>query len=191
MQNDETALVRETLAGNKAAFDKLVKLFAPRVFAIIYRFFSEKQQAEDIAQDVFIKAYRALHTYGQERPFANWLSAITTRHCYRELKKRKARPETNASAISFDGSAIIDILCFDPGSSARNTPEQKLVIKELAEKVLEKLSAREKMVLVLIEVEGKSMKETAALMGITPINVKVSSFRARKKAKKILQRLIK
>jgi RNA polymerase sigma factor (sigma-70 family) len=89
MKNDDIDLVRKTLSGDKSAFDQLVKSASPRVFSIIHRFFHEKQQAEDVAQEVFIRAYRSLHTYAQEKPFANWLSTITVRMCYRELKKEK------------------------------------------------------------------------------------------------------
>lgn len=191
MKKDETDLVRETLAGNKSAFDELVKLSSPRVFGMIYRFFSEKQQAEDIAQEVFIRAYSALHTYGQEKPFGNWLAAITTRLCYRELKKRKNRPEKIESCINFDGGSIIDTLCLDPDTAEKKNPEKTLALKELAEKLLEQLSPKERMLLVFAEVEGKSTCEIADLMDMSRVNVKVSSFRARNKAKKILTALIR
>jgi len=68
--------------------------------------------------------------------------------------------------------------------------EKKLILKELAEKILVKLSAKERMIIVLTEVEGRSIKEVSNLMGISTVNVKVSNYRARKNARKILNSLI-
>ena len=191
MKNDDIELVRKTLSGDKSAFDRLVKSASPRVFGIIYRFFRGKQQAEDIAQEVFIRAYRSLHTYGQEKPFANWLSTITVRMCYRELKKEKNNPEKTEAALDYDSYSIIDSFCFNPESLNSMDQEKKLILKELAEKILVKLSAKERMIIVLTEVESRSIKEVSKLMGISTVNVKVSNYRARKNARKILNSLIK
>jgi len=188
--DDDIALVRKTLSGDKSAFDRLVKISSPRVFGIIYRFFRVKQQAEDIAQEVFISAYRSLHTYGQEKPFFNWLSTITVRLCYRELKKQKNRKEKNEADLHTDSYSIIDTFCFDPDSFNRDTAEKKLILKELTGKLMKRLSPKDKMLLVLTEVEGKSVKEVSELMGISAVNVKVSNYRARKNARKILSSLI-
>jgi RNA polymerase sigma-70 factor (ECF subfamily) len=191
MKNDEIELVRKTLSGDKSAFDRLVKIASPRVFGIIHRFFRGKQQAEDIAQEVFIRAYRSLHTYAQEKPFTNWLSTITVRMCYRELKKEKNNPERSEASLSSDSCSIIDSFCFDPESLNSMDQEKKLILKELTEKILAKLSPKERMLIVLTEVEGRSIKEVSNLMGMSAVNVKVSNYRARKNARKILNSLIK
>ncbi len=190
MKNDKIELVRKTLSGDKSAFDRLVKSVSPLVFSIIYRFFHEKQQAEDIAQEVFIRAYRSLHTYAQEKPFTNWLRTITVRMCYRELKKEKNNPERTETSLTSDSFSIIDSFCFNPEPLNRMDQEKKLILKELTEKILVKLSPKERMIIVLIEVEGKSIKEVSSLMGISAVNVKVSNYRARKNARKILNSLI-
>jgi RNA polymerase sigma-70 factor (ECF subfamily) len=191
MKNDDIDLVRKTLSGDKSAFDQLVKSASPRVFSIIHRFFHEKQQAEDVAQEVFIRAYRSLHTYAQEKPFANWLSTITVRMCYRELKKEKNSPEKTEASLNSDSYSIIDSFCFGPESLNSMDQEKKLILKDLTEKILAKLSAKERMIIVLTEVEGRSIKEVSNLMGISAVNVKVSNYRARKNARKILNSLIK
>ena len=90
MQRDDVTLVQETLSGNKEAFEQLIRLYSPRVFHIIYLFFHDKMAVEDIAQDVFIKAYTSLPSYSQKRPFKNWLSAIAVHACYRQLQKKKS-----------------------------------------------------------------------------------------------------
>ncbi len=191
MKIDEIDLVRKTLSGDKSAFDRLVKIASPRVFGIIHRFFHEKHQAEDIAQEVFIRAYKSLHTFAQEKPFTNWLSTITVRMCYKELKKEKNNPEKTETSLTSGSNSIIDYLCFAPAALNRMGPEKKLILKELTEKILIKLSAKERMILVLTEVEGKNIKEVSSLMGISTVNVKVSNYRARKNARKILNSLIK
>jgi RNA polymerase sigma factor (sigma-70 family) len=111
--------------------------------------------------------------------------------CYRELKKEKNNPEKTEASLTSENYSIIDSFCFNPESLNSMDPEKKLILKELAEKILTKLLAKERMIIVLTEVEGRSIKEVSNLMGMSAVNVKVSNYRARKNARKILNSLIK
>ncbi|MCP4714153.1 MAG: RNA polymerase sigma factor [Deltaproteobacteria bacterium] len=189
MSENDIELVRKALDGDRAAFDLLVRRSVPRVFGIIHRFFNERQTVEDLAQEAFIKAYTALATYRQERPFGNWLAVITVRLCYQELRKRKARREQLESELKLEDAAALDDFCSAYIDNGRPDPEKQARLRDLTDKVLEQLSPRERMVLVLTEVEGLSVKEVAEMMGMTRINVKVSNHRARKHALKIVRAL--
>ncbi len=184
MQDDHIILIRKTLEGNGSAFNTLVKMTSPRVFSIIYKFFYDRIRVEDIAQEVYLSAYTKLHTYGQEKPFENWLSSITVRHCYKALQETKSNRQISESDLNYDTASVMDNLLFE--NIWQNPMEQdvKLCLQDIVSKILDTLSPREKTVLILTEVEGMSLKEAADMMGISQIYAKVTHFRARKNALK-------
>ncbi len=189
MDIDDITLVNKCLSGDKTSFEHLVKRHSPRVFHIIYRFFNDKLLIEDIAQEVFINAYNSLYTYGQRSPFKNWLSKITVHICYRTLKIQKKRIENlESDLLPEELSNLSNYIAHHPNSSSLD-PEKRAVLRDITDKILHHLSAKEKMILILSEVEGKTLNEISELMGLSTINVKVSKFRARKHAVKILKSL--
>lgn len=189
MPDDDIALARRTLAGDKQAFDQLVRRTTPHVFGIIRRFFSEKQSMEDVAQEVYVSAYLGLKTYRQDRPFKNWLAAITIRQCYKALQAKKKNKQILESEIGFEASAALDVFWFNQSGTETMHAEQKAIHKNIVEQILQRLSPKERMILVLTEVEGLSIREVADMMGLSPINIKVSGFRARKNALKLFKKL--
>ncbi len=186
VHDDDIGLVKRTLAGQREAFDLLVKRHWQKVFQIICRFFRDRPTVEDIAQDVFMKAYTSLRTYSQASPFANWLAVIAVRMCYRELKKQKSRRDYPESDFSTKQYALLDTICAAPNNPDSCSPEKKLLLRDIMDQVLDRLSPKERMVLMLTAVEGLSIKEAAQAMGLSQVNIKVSNFRARKRAVKAL-----
>lgn len=191
MNFDGHTLVNKCLSGDKKAFEQLVKLHSHRVFQIIHRFFNDKYLAEDIAQEVFIQAYSSLKTYRQERPFENWLAKITIHACYKQLQIQKKYRKNLQSDITIEDCALLDNFCLTPSRSHNSNPERRAQLRELVEKILSQLSPKEKMVLILTEVEGMSTQEVSQLMDLSSVNIKVIKFRARKRALKILKSLSK
>jgi len=189
MHDDEIALVQKTLAGHKQAFDMLVQNTTNRVFRIIRRFFHDRHVVEDIAQDVYVNAYTRLHTYSQDRPFGNWVAAIAVRECYRVLKEQKYDRHIPESDLGNEGAGLLDAYCFEQPGMSLPDHEKRLFYEETAKKIMARLTPKEQMILTLVEVEGLSMKEVSSLMSISVVNVKVSSFRARKKALKAFHAL--
>ncbi len=186
---DDIAFVKKTLAGDREAFDQLVRIHSQRVFQIIYRFFKDKLMVEDIAQEVFLKAYTSLNTYSQEAAFGSWLASITVRTCYGQLKKEKQLRDNPKSSFSYEDAALLDNFCFDHYAPGYSSPEKTVMLRDFMDKVMHRLSPKEAMVLLLTEVEGKTVREVAQLMGLSRINVKVSNFRARKHALQIIRTL--
>lgn len=185
MVPDDCTLVRNVLNGDKHSFDELATRYISSVFQLVYRFFSNRSHAEDIVQDILLQAYQSLATYGQERPFMSWLRTIAVRRCYRELRLRSKRAESDLPELSCVEHEGLDYYCLHAGSRFPD-PEKALVAREISARILEALPAREQMVLILREVEGMSVKETARMMGISQIHVRVSSHRARKNAQQVL-----
>lgn len=189
MDIDDKTLITRCLSGDKKAFEWLVKRHSPRVFQIVHRFFSDRLLLEDIAQEVFIQAYTSLSTYRFEGRFERWLIKIAVNTCYAYLRSQKA------GRITYESSGSpYDVL--QPGGSSLLTlhsdgenPAKRIMLRNLIEKIMLRLSAKEKMILTLSEVEGMSVREIAALMGMSAVNVKIVKFRARKRALKALNDL--
>ena len=189
MDRDDRTLISRCLSGDKKAFEPLVKRHSSRVFRIVHRFFNDRLVIEDIAQEVFLKAYTSLSTYRRESPFEHWLSKIAVNMCYYYLRRQ------GSDRLSFESDfAAQEISLFQEislGSIRTDTgdPSKRLMFRDLIEKIMQHLSAKEKMVLILSAVEGMSVQEIAALMDISSINVKVTKSRARKRALHLLKDL--
>jgi RNA polymerase sigma-70 factor (ECF subfamily) len=189
MQSDDRILVQQSLADDQEAFAQLVKRHSRRVFHILQRFFNNPHLVEDIAQEVFLKAYTSLKTYRHESPFENWLSTIALHECYRHLQKQRRQQNAIQDELDAGECEKLERSCFSPVLMNSTSPEQKAEMRDLAEKVLLQLSPKEHMVLILLEVEELSLEEVARLLGVSAIIVKVRAFRARRHAQRILQEL--
>jgi len=185
MAPDDITLVRNVLDGDKRSFDELVLRHHARIFRLAYRFFSNRHLVEDIVQDTLLQAYQSLGSYGQERPFGSWLTTIAVRRCYRELALRAKRAEAELPEPDRIDQERLDQFSLHAGPESAG-PEAALVARDITARLLRALPAREQMVLILRDVEGMSVSETARAMGISQIYVKVASYRARKNARKIL-----
>ena len=185
MDIDDRTLISRCLTGDKKAFDPLVKRHSYRV----HRFFSDPLVIEDIAQEVFLKAYTSLSTYRQESPFENWLSKIAVNMCYYYLRRQRSDRLSFESDFTDQDISLFQDIAFGTIRTDTGDPSKRLMFRDLIEKIMQHLTAKEKMVLILSEVEGMSVKEIAALMDISSINVKVTTFRARKRALHLLSSL--
>ena len=185
MVPDDSTLVQKVLTGDKRSFDALVSRHTARIFQLVYRFFNNRLQAEDIIQDVFLQAYQSLGGYSGERSFKSWLGTIAIRRCYRELALRSKRAEAALPELSRLEQDSLDQLCLHRGSICAN-PETALIARDITAHLLQALPAREQMVLIMRDVEGLSVRETARMLGISQIYVKVAHYRARKKARAVL-----
>ena len=163
---DEAGLIRETVAGNARAFDGLVRAHHRRVFNFLCQMTRHQQDAEDLTQQTFIKAYHHLARFAQQRPLINWLLTIarnTALNHFRDVKKWDELP--------FDAVG--------PEPSPARHAEQKEQTANLWERARALLSPREFEVLWLRFAEEMSTRETARVAGLTETHVKVLVFRAR------------
>jgi RNA polymerase sigma-70 factor (ECF subfamily) len=170
-------LVREALSGEDEAFAGLVRRHKRKVFAIARRFARDRSEVEDLCQETFVKAYRDLGKFRGDAPFEHWLSRITVHTCYDALRKRRRE----------EGNVPLDAVAFslaDREADGDLSPERARAILFSA---MTRLSAKERLVITLLELEEKPVREVAALTGWSEGNVKVRAHRARKALKKILE----
>ncbi len=185
MERTEADLIAAVLAGDSASFEPLVVKYSPRVFATARRYARRESEIEDIVQEVWLKAFHKLKSFRGEAPFEHWLMRMAVRTCYDFLRGHQRNRESSFSEISEPEEDWLDRFVADPGSAPENADAAKLLI----DRVLEKLSPDARLVITLLEIEDRSVKEIAALTGWSVPLVKVRAFRARGEMRKILSRM--
>lgn len=182
-------MVSEARRGDEAAFEEIVRRYSPRVFQVTGRFFRNRSQVEDLAQEVFLKAYSQLSNYEGRGSFEGWLTRIATNTCLNELRTRKRHPESLVSELTDEeGSWLEEQL---GGVSTESSPERNVIIADLADKLLGRLSPDDRVVLTLMDGEGLSVKEVAEATGWSQSKIKVQAFRARRRMRKIVEEMSK
>ncbi len=174
---DDAALVAATLAGEDDAFAELVRRHKRRVFRTASRFARDTHQIDDIAQEVFLRAFRNLAKFRGEAPLEHWLARITVSACYDFLRKeRRVREQVSLDVHDYD-------VCDHSADAAVAAGRAREVVLH----AMRQLSADEQLILTLAEIEERPLREIALLTGWSETNVKVRAFRARQSLKKILQ----
>jgi RNA polymerase sigma-70 factor (ECF subfamily) len=187
MERTEAELIAAVLAGDSASFEPLVVKYSPRVFATARRYARRESEIEDIVQEVWLKAFHKLKSFRGEAPFEHWLMRMAVRTCYDFLRGHQRNRESSFSEISEPEDDWLDRFVADPGSAPENADAAKLLI----DRVLERLSPAARLVITLLEIEDRSVKEIAEITGWSVPLVKVRAFRARGEMRKILSRMTK
>jgi RNA polymerase sigma-70 factor (ECF subfamily) len=176
---DDRELVRRAQAGDREAFEELVRRNQQRVFAVAGGILRRREDVEDIAQQVFVKAYFSLKRFDQRAAFSTWLYKITVNECWDLLRKKKVRPLLYESDLSeeqaqqFGAAERLD-------SGAQDISD-KLEAQQQVENLLQGLDERDRMMLILKEVEGFAIEEIAEILDLNANTVKVRLFRARRR----------
>ncbi|HEV2319820.1 MAG TPA: sigma-70 family RNA polymerase sigma factor [Verrucomicrobiae bacterium] len=187
MDRSEAELIAAVLRGDAGSFEPLVQKYSPRVFATARRYARRESEVQDIAQEVWLKAFEKLMTFRGEAPFEHWLMRLTVRTCYDFLRAHQRNRESSFSDLSESESDWLQKFVAAPESASEHADAAKLLI----ERVLEKLSPQARLVITLLEIEDRSVKEIAELTGWSVPLVKVRAFRARGEMRKILSKIAK
>jgi len=185
MEPTEAELISEARKGDPASFEPLVRKYQGRVFAAARRYARRESEVEDIVQEVFIKAFQKLDGFRGEAPFEHWLMRLAVRTCYDFLRSHQRNRETAFTELTGPESDWLDRFAAEP-DKAREDAE---AARTLVDKVLSRLSSPARLVITLLEIEEKSVKEIAAITGWSAPLVKVRAFRARAEMRKILTRM--
>src|SRR5713101_1832878 len=176
---DERAMVRQAQKGDKAAFETLVQRHQHRVFAVARGILKRQEDVEDVAQQVFVKAYFSLKRFDQRAAFSTWLYKITVNECWDLLRKKKVRPLVYEADLSEEQVRMIEV-SEEKGSRAPDISE-RLEARQRVERLLEGLDERDRLMLILKEVEGFSIEEIGEVLDLNANTVKVRLFRARRR----------
>ena len=185
MERTEAELIAAVLKGDAASFEPLVRKYSPRVFATARRYARRESEIEDIAQEVWLKAFSKLQSFRGEAPFEHWLMRMTVRTCYDFLRGHQRNRESSFSELSEPENDWLERFVTAPETASDNADAAKLLI----ERVMEKLSPPARLVITLLEIQDRSVKEIAELTGWSVPLVKVRAFRARGEMRKILAKM--
>ena len=183
---DERALVSEAQAGNRAAFEELVRRYDRDVLRLALNLMKRPEDARDVYQEAFLKVYRNLHRFRFECSFYTWLYRIVTNVCLDHLRRRQARPEDQAPEIHPNRMEEGPRDFFDHQKEQRPTldPERTLIGKEIQSRIaraMERLSPRERVVFEMKHYQGLKLCAIGDALGTTEETVKNSLFRATRK----------
>jgi len=178
-------IVRRVIEGDVNAFEHLLKRYEGHVLRIAKKHIPYNQ-IEGIAQEVFVRAYQSLPTFKKRSSFKQWLSTIAVRTCYDFWRKEYKNRELPISSLTEKHNDLLEQVISDQSSWSFYENASSKEARELLDWALDRLSAKDRMVMELIYLEGLSGKEAADLLGWSIANVKIRLFRSRKKLQKLI-----
>ncbi|HEV7642547.1 MAG TPA: RNA polymerase sigma factor [Pyrinomonadaceae bacterium] len=183
-------LVNSSLAGDEMAFAEIVRRFSPRVFRFAGRFFRQPAQVEEIAQDVFLKAFTQLKKFEGRGSLEGWLTRITVNTCLNALRHGRYNAEQTFADLSDDEGSWLEEKLLEASAGKQLSAEDNLIATDLVDRTLAILPPDVRLVLVMIDGEGYSIKDAAAASGWSESKVKVTVFRYRRKLRERLEKLL-
>jgi len=185
--SEEAALVRRVQARDEMAFREIVERYQAKVFSIIYGILRNRNDAEDIAQQVFAKIYFSIRNFDFRSSLLTWIYKITVNECYDYLRKKRVRKLVYESDFSAEDAQRIE--ASDPAVDPKTPVDVRLAQRDLIVKLLSKVSEQDRSLILLKEVNGHSVEELAAMTGLNENTIKVKLFRTRQKLLKAASRL--
>ncbi len=170
--------------GDKDAFSFIIKTYKMYVLKIVNRHIPY-EEAEEVAHDAFVRIYESLPRFKGEGGFRQWMAAITTRACYDYWRRAYRSREVPMSSLGDEHREWLERAASETASIEDIARQAEA--RELLEYALSRLSAEDRMVLELVYMEGLSVREVAGLLGWSTANVKIRSFRSRRKLHKLLK----
>ena len=182
-------LARQAQAGDESAFAEIVRRYSPRVFSVASRFFRQRRLVEEAAQEIFLKAYTQLGSFEGRGSLEGWLTRIATNTCLNMVRSSKRRPELTVSDLTDDEEGWLNQQFAGDGREQASV-ENSLVAADLADRLLAVLPPEDQQALLMIDGEDASIKEVAEATGWSESKVKVRAFRARKKLREAMEKLL-
>ncbi len=170
-------LIKAVLSGDDEAFAELIRRHKRKIFSIVAKFARDDDELDDVSQEIFVKIYQGLNKYRGDAPFEHWMSKLAVNACYDLLRKRQRETDNvplEAVEFSLSSPETQDGRSRDAWDILRNA--------------MTGLCPEDKMVITLLNLEEKSVREISDLTGWSESKVKVRAFRARKELKKILEK---
>jgi RNA polymerase sigma factor (sigma-70 family) len=175
---DESVLIRRARAGELEAYDELVRRYQERIYATVYHMTSNHEDANDLAQETFIKAYQALASFKGGSSFYTWVYRIAVNKTINFLKQRKHKAQMSLDDLDFNAEHDPDLVAL----ISEKTPRREISLAELQEKLNEamlKLSEPHRLAVTLHDVQGMSHEQIAEIMGCNVGTVRSRLFYAR------------
>ncbi len=186
----ERELAEKAARNDEAAFAEIVRRYSPRVFRVASRFFSRYDLVEEAAQEIFLKAFVQIGNYEARGSLEGWLTRIAVTTCINLTRSAKRQPELIIADLSEDENSWLEEKTFRVSSANHRQEEQKHIAADLLRRVLSVLPTEDALVLRMIDGEGETVREVAGMLNWSESKVKIKAFRARKRFREIVQKLL-
>jgi RNA polymerase sigma-70 factor (ECF subfamily) len=183
----ETELIQRCQSGDQFAFEALLKKYERKVLGLVYRIVRSPKDVEDLAQEVFIKLYFSLPQFRLESSLDAWVYRIAVNQCYDHLRKQKRQSAVSVSDLSEEEAAGFESL----KSTTQPSPvdiERTLEVKQAAERLLSLLHPKDRILLILKEVEQFSIEDLGDIFHMSHSAVKLRLFRARRQLQAVYEK---
>lgn len=176
---DDRELVMQAQKGVPAAFEELVRRHQQRIAAVVGGILRRREDIEDVAQQVFLKAYVSIRRFDMRSAFSTWLYKIAVNECWDYLRKKKVRPLTYEADLSEEQARHVEQ--FVSGGTEGGDASERAELREIVERLLADLSEEDRTILVLKEAQGFAVEEIGKMLDLNVNTVKVRLFRARRR----------
>lgn len=184
---DWESAIRRVSQGDEAAAREMVGALYPQIIRIVRSHLPRAADEQDLSQDIFMKIFAKLDRFRGDQPFPHWVARIAVNTCYDKLRQQRVRPEFRFADLSAEEALFVETTLNHSTPEDAGTPGRDG--SEVVEKLLATLNPVEQMVLRLLDLEQKSVKEIIELTGWTASKIKVAAMRARRKLAETLKRL--
>lgn len=177
----EFAIIERAKNGDDGAFSQVVQAYRKRILGTIARLIGKPEDVEDVGQEVFLRLYFSLDQLRAPEVFEPWLYRLTVNAAYDYMRRQKRRPESRMSDLSEQQVMLADAMA---GGKNRAEEVRRTKLREMVQSLLEEVSEEDRILLLLKEVEGLSLKELEQVYKISETALKVRLFRARQRVLK-------
>ncbi len=187
---DETVLVKRARQGDLGAYDELVRRYQERIYATVYHMTAHHEDANDLAQEAFIKAFHALKSFKGGSSFYTWVYRIAVNKTINFLKQRKNKAQMSLNDLDVNAEHDPDLVAL----ISDKTPRREINLSELQERLnaaMQKLSEPHRLVVTLHDIQGLSHEEIAKIMGCNIGTVRSRLFYARQQLQAYLSDYLK
>jgi RNA polymerase sigma-70 factor (ECF subfamily) len=185
MEPTDAELIAAVRKGDTACFEPLVRKYSPRLFATVRRYARRESEVEDIVQEIWMRAFQRLDSFRGEAPFEHWLMRLAVRVCYDFLRRHQRNRELTFTDLSPEEHDWLERFGASPEAASADAPAARALVQRL----LDQLPPAARLVITLLEIEQRSVKEISKLTGWSVPLVKVRAFRARAQMRKLLAKI--
>lgn len=185
IERPDSEFIRRVLDGDTASFEPLVAKHSPRLFATARRYARAEHEVQDIVQEVWLKAFQKLATFRGEAPFENWLMRLAVHTCYDFLRRHQRNRESAFAELTDEEADWLERFARAP----ETVSDSATAARQLVQRILEQLSPSARLIITLLEIEERPIKEIARLTGWSIPLVKVRAFRARAEMRRLLAKM--
>src|SRR5271154_3467735 len=173
-------------AGDEAAAEKLIEHLYPVISKIVRTHLPRRDDEKDLIQEILMKTFSKLHQYKGDAPLTHWVSRLALTTCLDRLRAQKIRPEIRRADLTPDESDVFDAAWLS-GSSPDAT--KAIAARDLVDRILASLSPEDRSLVLMVDLEGRSLQEISDATGWTVSKIKMRLFRIRPQLRQMIQRL--